>query len=193
MNSTYAYRTVWVDENQDKSHWYPNDKNSLVIDGIWVSVIPWYNYIKEFIVNNTSDDNELVEKTRKNIYKMISDAEKIIEEYREYINRTISEAVLVDNIRKYIIDIRKLYIEQGDFPFASNELHEWQSECTQLAGIIYDFTLCYDDKAIKNRDSKNRYLLFESTLKRYNESLERLRTIELDLAFLNTNEGDSNE
>ena len=84
--------------------------------------------------------------TRDCMYKMIRCAEKYISEFREYVNRTISEQELISNTRTIASEIRSLYFLQSDFPIASNDLHEWQNAFADLAAVIDDFVLCYDDR-----------------------------------------------
>lgn len=164
VNHNYAYRTIWVDKSQDKSYWYRSDKNACVIDDIWINTINSYNFNKKLISDNTADNAALVEQTRSCMYKMIIVAERFIGEYREYINRTITEQDLIANVKGIATEIRKLYFEQSDFKFASNELHEWQTAYSNLASVIDNFVLCYDEYSLKNRDSKNRMELFELTI-----------------------------
>lgn len=182
VNHNYAYRSVWVDENQDKNHWYPIDKRSTVIDDIWISTINLYNFNKKYIIDNTADNDKLIDQTRNCMYKMIFYAEKFIAEYREYVNRTIAEKDLITNVSEITKEIKKLFLEQSNFPIASNELHEWQAAYSNLASVICDFAICYGSHSLKNRDSKNRMQLVELTIKKYNESLEKVKAIDADLA-----------
>lgn len=115
------------------------------------------------------------------MYKMIICAEKFIAEYREYVNRTTTEQELIKNVSIIIPDIEKLFFEQSNFSIASNELHNWQSAYTNLASAIHDFSLCYNSYSLKNRDSKNRMQLVELTIKKYDESLEKIKLIDNDL------------
>ncbi len=53
VNANYAYRTVWVDEKQDKGWWYKTTKDSRVIDGIYVVSISYYDMMHKFNAENT--------------------------------------------------------------------------------------------------------------------------------------------
>ena len=189
INHNYAYRSVWVDENQNKDYWYKLDKQSVVIDNIWINTINSYNFNKKYIAENIADNDKLVNQTRNCMYKMIICAEKFIAEYREYVNRTITEQELIKNVSIIVPDIEKLFFEQSNFSIASNELHNWQSAYTNLASAIHDFSLCYNSYSLKNRDSKNRMQLVELTIKKYDESLEKIKLIDNDLVnMLNKSE-----
>ena len=118
INHNYAYRTIWVDENQDKSNWYRSDDKSSVIDDIWVCTINSYDFMKKFISENTADNDQLITATRNCMYKMIMEAEKFLCQYREYLNKTITEQELITNTKIILEEIRNLYFEQSDFPIA---------------------------------------------------------------------------
>lgn len=181
INHNYSFRSIWVDEYQDKAHWYNKNNSSDIINDVWISKIRHYDFTKKIISENISDDNELMNMTRDCMYKMIRCAEKYILEFREYVNRTISEQELISNTRTIASEIRRLYFLQLDFPIASNDLHEWQNAFADLAAVIDDFVLCYDSNSLKNRDCQNRMQLFELTKDRYNKSLETVKRIDVDL------------
>lgn len=193
INHNYAYRTIWVDENQDKSNWYRSDDKSSVIDDIWVCTINSYDFMKKFISENTADNDQLITSTRNCMYKMIMEAEKFLCQYREYLNKTITEQELITNTKIILEEIRNLYFEQSDFPIATNELRNWQTAFSNLASVIDDFVVCYDANSIKNRDSRNRMQLVELTIKRYNQSLEKIKSVDITLAQQLKETGDTNE
>lgn len=182
INHNYSFRSIWVDEYQDKAHWYKKNNSSVIINDVWIAKIKHYDFTKKIISESSADNNELMEMTRDCMYKMIRCAEKYISEFREYINRTISEEELISNTRTVASEIRSLYFLQSDFPIASNDLHEWQNAFADLAAVIDDFVLCYDSNSLKNRDSQNRMQLFELTIGRYNKTLETIKQIDAELA-----------
>lgn len=190
INHNYSFRSIWVDEYQDKAHWYRKSNSSVVINDIFIERIKYYDFTKKIISESIADNNELMKMTRDCMYKMIKCAEKYISEFREYINRTISEQELVSNTRMVASEIRKLYFQQSDFSIASNDLHEWQNAFANLAAVIDDFVLCYDSNSMNNRDSKNRMQLFELTIDRYNKSLEIVKQIDSELAIRLNKTGD---
>ena len=183
INHNYSFRSIWVDEYQNKAHWYNKTKSSVIINDVWITKIRYYDFAKKIISESIADNNELMKMTRDCMYKMIRCAEKYISEFREYINRTISEQELVSNTHMVASEIRKLFLEQSDFPIASNDLHEWQNAFANLAAVIDDFVLCYDSNSMKNRDRQNRMQIFELTIDRYNRSLEIIKQIDSELAI----------
>ena len=177
LNSTFAYRTVWIDKEQDKNNWYNIKNHSCVMNDIWIEIIDSYDYMKKFILDNTVDDNILVVEMRNCMYKMIDCAEKFIREYREYINGTRTEQELIHNVDGITSEIRNLYLEQSDFPIASNKLHDWQVAFTNLAATIDDFKLCYDEYSL-NRNSREGLQKIENIIKRYDNDLKKVKEID---------------
>lgn len=183
INHNYAYRSVWVDDNQDKSHLYALSSNSVIIDNIWVFTINSYDFFKKFIKDNTADDESLIRETRGCMYKMISEAEKIKAEYREYINKTITEEKMAKNIRDNILKVRKLYLQQSNLPIATKnkKMYNWQLAYSNLATAIDNLAMCYSDYNLKNRNSKDRQQLFEIYSKEYNKYIEKIKSIDINL------------
>jgi hypothetical protein len=180
INGTYAFRSIWVDSKQDKKHWYRISEKSSVINDIWIEENKGYSFIKKFTIDNTSDDEYLIQMTRSCMIKMIEDAEKFIGIYREYISRTITEEDLIRQTKDLTAEIRKLYLEQTDLPIASKNLHNWSTAYSLLASTIDDFVIAYDPKS--KRDSSNRRQLMDLTINRYNECLESVKELDKELA-----------
>lgn len=183
INGNFAYRSTWVDDLQDKSYWYKQCNNSYVISDVKIDKVEYYDFMKKYVADNTSDDNSLIEATRECMYKMINAAEKFIYQFREFTNNTISEQELIDNVSQINTQINELFLLHSDLPIASNKLHDWQLAYSQLAGTIHDFSLYYSKKHLNKRDSKNRVEVTELTIKRYNEDLEKLKTVDKDFVI----------
>lgn len=180
VNSSYAFRSVWVDKNQDKNHWYRTSEKSSVINDIWIEEYKTYSFIRKLTTDNTSDNETLIERTRSCMIKMIVAAEKFRSIYREYINRTTTEEDFINQTKDLSAEIRNLYFEQSDLPIASKDLHNWSTAYSLLASTIDDFVIAYDSNT--KRDSNNRKQLMDITIKRYNECLERVKELDTELA-----------
>lgn len=181
INHTYAFRSTWVDSQQDKDHWYHLSDKSSVINDVWIEEYSNYSFMRKFISDNTADDVELTEATRNCMYEMILSAEKFLGYYREYINRTITEDTFTNSIKPLLTKIRELFLEQSDFSIPSKDLHKWSEGYSSLAATIDEFVVIYDPSS--KRDSKNRKQLMDIAIKRYNDCLERVK--ELDIEFAN--------
>lgn len=193
INTNFAYRTIWVDDMQDKGYWYKVNQNSFIIDNVKVDVNKNYEFMKKFISNNTADDETLIKDTRKCMYEMILVAEKFIKQFREYTNHTITEQDLIESVSTINTEIEKLYFTQSDFPIASKKLHDWQNAYTQLASTIHDLSLFYNKRYLNRRDSKNRKIVTELTIKSYNECLEKIKAMDTEFNFESKFVGSCNE
>lgn len=180
INSSYAFRSTWIDKDQNKERWYRVSDNSSIINDIWIEEINGYSFMKKFISDNTSDDETLIDKTRTCMYKMIIAAEQFLSIYREYINRTTTEVDFINQTKNLSSEIRNLYFEQSDLHIPSKNLHNWSTAYSSLAAAIDDFVIAYDPNT--KRDSNNRRQLMDITIKRYNECLERVKELDAELA-----------
>ena len=88
-NCNYICHTTWVDDSQDKLHWYGVRKNSLTINGIYIENNPYYELIKE-IQKCDLDKEEYIQVTKEYFTNLINTAEKFIQCFREYQNKTFS-------------------------------------------------------------------------------------------------------
>lgn len=180
INGTYAFRSTWVDKDQDKGYWYRENVRSSIIDDILVEELQGYFFRKKFINDNTSEDTSLIETYRTCIYKMIIDAEKYLNYYSAYANGTISEVEFINRVKNLRIEIRKLFLEQTDFSIASIKLHDWAEAYSALADAIVEFVVVYDDKG--DRDSNDRKLSMSIAKKNYNECLEKVKELDIELS-----------
>ncbi|MBR1429947.1 caspase family protein [Ruminococcus sp.] len=180
INGTYAFRSTWVDENQDKGNWYRETARSSVIDDIWIEESQCYFSIKKYINDNTSDDTLLIETYRTCIYKMIIDAEKYLSTYSDYANGTISEVDFIYQVKGLTVEIRKLFLEQTDFSIASKELHNWALAYSALANAIDEFVVVYNEQVKRNSD--DRKILMNIAKKNYNECLEKVKVLDIELS-----------
>lgn len=179
-NGIFAFRSVWVDKNQDKKYWYRTSEKSSVINDIWIEENKTYSFIKKITTDNTSNDETLVERTRSCMIGMIVAAEKFICIYREFINKTLTEDDFINQTKDLSTEIRNLYFEQSNLPIASKDLHDWSTAYSLLATTIDDFVIAYDPTS--SRDSNNRRQLMDITIKRYNECLEKVKELDTELA-----------
>lgn len=183
-NNNYAFRANWVDDNQDRGYWYKKSKDAIVINDVIVYTNNSYSFLREYILNNTSDSETIIKNIRSFIYQMIELTETYIRQFREYKNNIITtEDELMDNVEKISQRIRKLYLEYTDLPIVPVELKNWESAYSNLAATIDDFCFCYDKN--NKRDSNNRFALTEQTIRRYYYDLEKVKEVDKEFQFNN--------
>lgn len=178
VGCNYIYYTTWVDDSQDKAHWYSKGNHSQIINDIHIRTNTLYHAINKMLRETEIDKDELIRRTKEITVELINVAQQFIKFYREYQNRVINEEELTDAVEPLNQKIRQLYFQQGDLPCPPKELNEWASINSQLAGTIHDFTLYYSKKRLGKWTSENRIYLMNSSIKRYEADLETLRKLE---------------
>lgn len=183
INHNYAFRTTWVDESQDKSHWYKINGNSNLVNDVLVIHQTSYEFIKKLYAENQMPKEEQIRRTREYTAHLINAAENLIAVYREYQNRSLTEVELVEQISPYIKTINDYYFEQNNMPLPPTEIKDWSDANICLASTIHDMTLFYSPTQLKKRTPENRIAIMNNTISRYQENLEKLRNIEASLNF----------
>ena len=178
IDSNYICHTTWVDNTQDKKWWYRENKNSRVVNNVYLETNPSYEMINQLLHNKVVSRENLIEETHLITEKLVNAAQSFIKLYREYRNGVLSESELIDAVEPLNREITCLFLEQSDLPYPPKELHEWANAHTQLAGTIQDFSLYYDRKNLNTWTTENRIYLMDSSIKRYETDLEALRTLE---------------
>lgn len=178
IDSNYICHTTWVDNTQDKKWWYRENKNSRVVNNVYLETNPSYEMINQLLHNKVVSRENLIEETHLITEKLVNAAQSFIKLYREYRNGVLSESELIDAVEPLNREITCLFLEQSDLPYPPKELHEWANTHTQLAGTIQDFSLYYDRKNLNTWTTENRIYLMDSSIKRYETDLEALRTLE---------------
>ena len=178
IDSNYICHTTWVDNTQDKKRWYRENKNSRVVNNVYLETNPSYEMINQLLHNKVVSRENLIEETHLITEKLVNAAQSFIKLYREYRNGVLSENELIDAVEPLNREITCLFLEQSDLPYPPKGLHEWANAHTQLAGTIQDFSLYYDRKNLNTWTTENRIYLMDSSIKRYETDLEALRTLE---------------
>lgn len=175
VNSNYEYISTWVDSSQNKEWWYRKTKDGELINGIIIRTNRGYEMLKKFTQEHTAEANELVQKTKIILGRMISLAEVVRSEYQEMLNCTLTEEQLIDKLQPTLSEIEGLYFKVTDLEIPPIELHEWSLLCTSLAGFIHDFTFFYGKQYLSKRTPENRKQCMNMTIKHYQQGLVSLK------------------
>lgn len=178
VRGNFICRTTWVDDSQDKKWWYRSTKNSQIIEGIYFDQINGsYDTIKRLKDDNISKE-DLIHITREYTSNLISLAEQCIKLYREFLNNTLSEEQLINDMTPLNNEILKWYFKQSNLPIPPTDLQEWADAHEKISGTIYDFSLFYNKKHLNVWSSDNRKWQMSNVIKRYEEDLEELKSID---------------
>lgn len=184
MNHNYVCHTTWVDDTQDKNHWYHSGKNCEVISGIHFTICSYYQSLKAFTEKHIGGKEQLIKETRAIITHMVTLAEQLISLYNEFLNGTKSEDEYRNDISEISAKIITLYLAEGDLDIPPNDLQEWSQCCSGLAGTIHDLTLYYGRNSFAERTPENRKACMDMSIKRYYEDIEKLKSIDVSTSEL---------
>ncbi|MFS7403754.1 caspase family protein [Carnobacterium maltaromaticum] len=174
-NSNFLCHTTWVDESQDKNHWYRKVKHCEIINDVHFNYHTYYNSLKIFQEKNTGDSNSLILQTKEIISNLISLSEKVISIYNEFLNETKTEDDFISELNKLTPELNKWYFAELELDIPPKELAKWCSTCTGLAATIHDFTMFYNTHGLTTRTFDNRIACMNITKDRYYEDLNKLK------------------
>ena len=175
--ASWKYRSVWVDIDQNKDHWYKKTKDSKIVNDIWIQEQKWYSIIKKMQYTEMTKE-KFIETTKQYLDKMVIKAREFIRIYREYKNGMISEQELITLVEPILVDINFCYFQFGNMPIGFLELKEWFDLCFLIASTISELSLYYRRENLDKWSRKNREQLIELTIGRYQEELDRLQQME---------------
>jgi soluble cytochrome b562 len=178
INSNYICHTTWVDDTQDKQHWYSLSQNSFIKKDIHFNIHSDYEFLKTFNLKNIGNKNKLLPEATEIMKRLIALAEKVIALYNELKNQNITEEVMVQKMKKLVPQIRKAYFEETNSDIAPDELRDWKQGISNLAATIDDFTYFYDSEYMLQRNPENRLACMDMTISRYYNELERMKCLE---------------
>lgn len=174
LHGTWAFRTIWVDFTQDRNNWYGN-KNAVIINDVCVETIKDYTFLRNNRKNDT-DKKYIIEATRECTTDIIFLAEYYIKEFRELLNGTITEQELVDKLHPLNDRLLSLIRKQENMPFLPDNLYCWQQAHCNLSSTTNDFTLYYNKRNLSLWPADSRKLQMSIAIKRYEETLEKLKS-----------------
>ncbi|NLB81498.1 MAG: caspase family protein [Clostridiaceae bacterium] len=174
VDGNYAYRTTWVDEQQNKEWWYRISRDTIIISDIHIQSHSSYEIIKSLKENNI-DKNELIQTTRLYTANMITAAERLINTYREHLNNTIDEEQLIESVIPINAEISKWYFKQMNLPIPPIELKEWAQVHINLSCAIHDLSIFYDRRNTEIWEANSRKWLMKNAIKQYEIELEKLK------------------
>lgn len=178
LKSQFAYITTWVDDSQDKKHWYTIRKDSFVENNIHIKTISCYELLKEQ-TQATETKEDYIKNTREVIYKIIEKGRLYINHFREYVNQTISEEQLFDMVESLTSEINNLYLEHSNLSYPPDEIYEWSQLNALLACSLHDFSLFYNNQYKDKWTKENRLWLTNSSITRYESDLQALKEYEI--------------
>ena len=177
INHRYFARTLWVDDTMDKNHWYRPQKDAVMSGDVYVIPDRGYQMVRNMQEVKVTAD-EYIRLLQPIQAEIITLAEQFIQFFHQYQNHEITDQELSMQYQGWHKRITKLYIQITDLPMEPDELHGRIDEIYSLAGAVQDFSLLYTQRNMKERKEENREWLLDRAVKRYNESLEKLKKLQ---------------
>lgn len=181
MDGNFEYRSIWVDDKQDKAHWY---KSAEIINDVGVIYNSFYDMLRRFTIENTGTKEDVINTTRRLLYRLINDGGKVISLYRSYTNDEINETDFIKKATPFFKDINDCYIKISDVDIAPIELSKWSGLCDCIAGKVSDMTLFFNERGLATRTQSNRRDCMEMTIRQYQQDLLALKEEERQLGMI---------
>jgi len=181
LNSNFYCRSVWVDENQNKSHWIKPGENSELIEDTLLIYNASYLALKIFIEKNTGRDTETFEIAKAIEIDAINIGQKIVKKYNEYLNKKIVEYELMEYVDYYSSEIERLRDESLNLDYTTEKLKRWINKVIGLVGTLFDFVLFYGSEYSQIRDKENRKQCMNSSIELFYKDIDSIAEIEATL------------
>lgn len=178
-HGNYICHTTWIDDSQDKEWWYKVDfKNRQFINDVHFDIHSNYEYLHDFIVDNTGEKDKIVLEMQELLSMMITLAEKVVYQYNEFKNNLINECELVKILSPILEEIDDCFFKSTELEIADDSIHEWDEACTSLFALIYNFIYYYNEKYISSRTPENRVACMDMTIRDYYVALNKVKEFE---------------
>lgn len=181
LNRNYYCRSVWVDKNQNRSHWLKVVENSQLLEETLFIYNPSYLVLKNFIEYNTVPDLEIFELAKAIKIDAINIGQMIISKYHDFLNKNVFEDELIAFVDSNSFEIERLNEQSSNLGFTSERLKKWREIFQELVVTLIDFELYYGSKYSQTRGKDNRKQCMNATIKSFNNSLDSLAKIEFTL------------
>lgn len=178
LNSNYYCRSVWVDKNQNRSHWLKKVENSQLLGETLFIYNTSYFVLKNFIDTNTRPDIEIFELAKAIKIDAINIGQIIIKKYHDFLNKEIFEYELIEIIDSYTTEIERLIDKSVNLGYTTERLKKWMNKLVGMVGTLFDFILYYGSKYVNTRDEDNRKQCMNASIKSFNSDLDSLANIE---------------
>ncbi len=179
INSRYFAYTIWAADDEMKERFFKENRNTSVVDDINIYQNTNYEIIRK-MQEPTKTRAEFIESNKKLLALIVSMAERFVYDLQEVSNKTRTIESMHNDYCEWIQAVQSRYIELSDEDVAPDDLHDWSEEIMNLAGWVCDLSILFEQSGDDGMDGKEEWLI-KNTIKRYHESMERLRILEDEL------------
>lgn len=173
-NNNWVCRTCWIDVCLPKEMRPSGLKGNDQIDDIQIAWNDQYEGMKSFVDEHQSDKGEFLEHLRPIKERMITLGAKATQLFRRYQQEVITENALVSQLQILEKDADALYKESSNLTIPPLDCKDYDQVCQNLFATVHNMFLLYSQRGLKTWPKSNREWLFQDTVKRYDEDLQRL-------------------
>ena len=166
----FAY-TIWAGREELKKQYYRDNRNSEIVDGIYIFWNDDYRMVKN-LQNTDTPDEKILAEYQVLAGHLMAKAEAFIRDFEEVENRTLSLGEMKENYGGWIKEVKEAYFRLSDADPAPVERIRWAEAILDLAGWVTDMALLLEKKILS--DDVDEQWLIKHTIKRYRLSLEQL-------------------
>lgn len=174
VNHRYFARSIWCCDRNTRKKYFTPQKNATTVRGIWIAIDPLYDFVRRLQKSDLTRE-EFKNRVQKLLTKTVSMAEQYIADIREIDNRTKNILDIRKTYAGWIKEIYEEYYKITELPVPPDDLHEWFKTVEDLAGTVLDMAILL--KKDEEYSGGNRWMV-QNCIRRYYESLERLRKLE---------------
>jgi len=169
----FAY-TIWAGSEELKKQYYRENRNSEIVDEIYIFWNNAYGLVKEIQKTDTPQERILAE-YEELAGQLMTKAEAFIRDFEEVENHTFSLEELKRDYGGWSRDVKAAYYKLTDTDPAPVDQIRWAEAILDLAGWVTDLTLFLERD--EEGDTSGETWMIKHAISRYRRSLENLRNI----------------
>ena len=167
----FAY-TIWAGREELQKQYYRENRNSEVVDGIYIFWNTSYGLVKDLQKTDTPQEQVIAE-YEKLAARLMGRAEEFIRDFEEAENHTISLEEMKNRCGSWIRDVKQAYFRLTDADPVPAERTRWAEAILELAGWVTDMALFLEQG--EDQDAPEEIWMVKHAIRRYRQSLEKLR------------------
>ena len=170
----FAY-TIWAGSGELKKQYYRENRNSEVVDGIYIFWNNSYGLVKDLQKTDTPRE-QIVAEYKKLASCLMTKAEVFIRDFEEVGNRTFSLEEMKAGYSGWIREVKEAYFKLSDANPAPAERIRWAEAILDLAGWVTDMALFLEKK--NTSDDPGEHWMVKHAVGRYRQALDQLCRIQ---------------
>ena len=173
----FAY-TIWAGSEELRTQYYRENRNSEVVDGIYIFWNSAYGLVKD-LQRPGKPQEQILAEYEKLAGRLMTKAEAFIRDFEEMEDRSLSPEEMRGNYDSWIREVKETYFKLSDTDPTPVERIRWAEAILHMAGWVTDMALFLEKKSTS--DEAGERWMVRHAIKRYRLALEDLCRIETAL------------